>query len=319
MPTTIQIHVFRGDQPELLPAMCMFCAKPLNEDEYQSVVMKVGDIARPVPLPICSRDRLPGGVLYPDGHGQMNVNTVAAGAAFGVLGAVIAHNVQRHQQGNRATFTFRKVHDQFASELERIRNLSPAEYDRMMAKANQAFAAKIAGSEGAAEDDRRRQEKEQQQVLDEATFGLQDAVGTGKVTDEVTRSSQTQFMMVALVVGVLSVLLLICISSAVIAYVIFTRKPDDTPVAVKPGIEKPKEQMAKVKVIDTDERTITFLMPKSAKLTLKYSDQTEFFDRQSNRLTQGIAAVNLEDYCVILQTDDRKGLQWLKLTDPPQP
>ncbi len=323
MPTMICIHVFRGDQPELLPAMCMFCARPLTEDEYQQVVVKIGaGSARPIALPICAGDRLPGGVLYPDGHGQANVNTVAMGVASGVLGAALAHNLQRQQEGMRTTFTFKNIHDKFASELERLRNLTPAQYDQMMAQANQAFAHKIAaGTLQTEEDALRVREKEQQQVADAAVFGLQDAAGKGKVAGEVTRSSGNKFLIASLIVGAVSVLALLCISTSVIGYLLMNRSEwgDDAGKKKKLAVDPPKELRAKIKIVDKEQGTIQFLLPGSARATYRVADDTVFYDRAGNRLEQGIGtpALAIDEYCVILPTEDRKGLQWLKLTEPP--
>ena len=297
---TIKIVVFQGDQPELLPGMCMFCARQLTEDQYQSVVLRAGTgVARPVSLPICSHDRIDG-VVQADADAQGAVVTAAAFAAFGVLGAAIAHNVQQEQQRHQAFFTFHDVHERFADELHRLRHLTPKEYDHMMAKANQAFAAKIAASADVQEAERKRQAREAQQAEDEATFGLAGAAGKGKVTEEVVRSSSTKFLIAFLVVGVISVLLLICISASLIGYVMSTRKPapaEDDVVVNKPA-DAPKELRARIKVVDAEQQTIKFLLPGpgGAGISKIYSfkDSTIFYDKKGDRLP-GAEALKVDD------------------------
>jgi hypothetical protein len=256
-------------------------------------------------------------VLFPDGRNQFLDNLAGAATPLLALGAGIAGHAARKHETVEATFTFTTVHPQFARELDRLRNLTPQEYEQMFAQANAKFLADLHDHAiETAEERQRRLEKEQQLALDEESFHLQEAVGKGAVAQEVTRSDQSKLFLVGLLVGAMSLVLLMCISASVIGYVVLSRKPADD-AARKPALDPPKEQRAKVKLIDTDERTIQFLMPNSAKQTLKYTDNTVFYDRQANKLAQGVEAVNVDDFCVILPTDDRKGLQWLKLTDAP--
>ncbi len=317
MPTTIRIHVFHGDQTELLPTMCMFCAQPLTEDEFQRVAVQLADeLTRPVLLPICSRHPRSGG-LHADGN-PVPI-TVAKGMDIGPVGAVIAHHVRLHQESAGTTVTIPHVHDAFAAELERLRHLTPAEYDALMAEANKAFIAKIAG--GSVEKLLTAEELaefEQRAVEDVSAFGMEGAVRKADLSVEFSRRNSRKMMILWLIVGAIAVVLVTSIAVGVGAYLVFGQKPQ---VAKGEADQKKqplplKEIRAKIKNIDRDQRTIRLLVGDGKYQLFRITPETEFRDFGGQRLPQGLDAPELrvEEFALIMPTEDRQGLQYLKLT-----
>lgn len=315
MPTTIRIHVFNGDQTELLPTMCMFCGQRLSEDEFQRVAVQMADgLTRPVLLPICGRERKPGG-LYADGQLALNTATMAADP----VGGVIAHHLRRHQERAGTTVTIANVHDKFAAELERLRHLTPKDYDALMAEANRTFIARIAeGSEEKLLTDEELAEIEQREAEDVSTFGMEGAASKADLSVEFTRKNSSKMVMVWLAVGAIAVVLVMCIAGGLIGYSLMSQKPEPTPEEVAKKKQPPplKEIKAKIKNIDRDQRTIRLLVGDGKYQTFRITPETEFRDYGGERLPQGLDAPELrvDELALILPTEDRQGLQYLKLT-----
>jgi hypothetical protein len=315
MPTTIRIHVFNGDQTELLPTMCMFCAQPLAEDEFQRVAVQFADgLTRPLPMPICSRDRKPGGLIA---DGQIALHTATMGTD--PVGVLIAHHLRQHQERAGTTVTILNIHDQFAAELERLRHLTPKEYDALMAEANNAFIAKIA--EGSAEkllSDEELAEIARRESEDVSTFGMDGAASQADLSVEFTRKNSRKMLTVWLIVGAISVVLVTCITGSIGAYLFWSRKAAPTPeeIAKKKELPPPKEIEARIKNIDREQRTIKLLVRHGVSETFRITPETEFRDSDGKRLPQGLDAPELREneMAFILPTADRRGLQYLKLT-----
>ena len=159
---------------------------------------------------------------------------------------------------------------------------------------------------------------DQQNDEDAAMFGMEGAAGTGEVSVEVTRTNRKKFMIFALLVGVLSVMLVMCIAVSLVVYVVYRKDPEqEEGIGLKkPPPAPPKEMKARIKEVDVGQNTLRMLVGVGKYQTFQINAQTEFFDAAGKRLPTGLAA--LEDFkdadVTILQTDDRQGLQWLKLT-----
>jgi hypothetical protein len=307
MTTTIRIHVYQGDRVELLPAMCLFCGHPLGEEQFQHVDARIGQAAHRLALPICLVDKLPDPALTPD-----------SGAA-----PVAGANPPRYQPYLTAAFTFAGANSRFAQELERLRNLPTDQYDAQMAQSNEILQSLLQGkpTDDAIQAEEHRRETEAQEAEDEATFGLAGAARTGDVSRAETRASSRKLLWISLIAGALGVLLVMCIGVSILAYTVFSRTPEPTPeeLAKKKAIAAPKEMKAKIKLIDRERDSLTVLGADSKRYSLKVANTTDFFDREGNLLPLGIndPRVREEEFCTILQTADRLGLQWLKLTPPP--
>jgi hypothetical protein len=164
-------------------------------------------------------------------------------------------------------------------------------------------------------------DKERRLAEDSTEFGLDNAVGTGDAVAEVTTTSGNKLVLIGLIAGVISVLLVACITALIIGYQMTKRKADPAADQAKiQQFERAEEAKAKIKRIDRDAKSIRFLMFNDARKTYQITDRTEFFDPENNVLPMGLddAALREEQYCVILPTDDQISLRWLKLTDAPK-
>jgi hypothetical protein len=310
MGSAIRINVYQGDRVELLPAMCMFCGHSLGEEQYQPVQMQLGGAVRPLALPICLMDKIPDQVLQPDGGSD----------------PVAGVNPQRYQPYLVGTFAFQNVTPKFAQELDRLRNLPHDQYDPQVAQSNERIQAMLQGPSTAAtvEAEERRRQMETQEAEDEAAFQLEKAAGTGEVTRAETKASSRKLILISLIAGAVGLLLVMCITVGVIGTTMLAAKRAEDRRAFEEEVKKkenvPKEIQAKIKVIDRERGSITLLDKNSKRATYRIDNGTEFFDRDGNRMPQGITdpKVKEEEYCVILPTLDRQALQSVKLTAPPK-
>jgi hypothetical protein len=304
MATNIRIQVYQGDRVELLPAMCMFCGHPLGEEQYQPVDVQIGQTVRKLAFPICLVDKLPEQLLAPDGRSE----------------PVAGVNPQRYQPYLVATFAFQNVNAKFAQELERLRNLPHDQYDPQMAQSHEALQAVLQGkpTADAMDAEEHRRQTEAQEAEDEATFQLEKAAGTGDVSKAETKASSRKLIWICLIAGVLGLLLVMCIAVGISAYSFFSPKAKEQDKTTE--LPPPKEMKAKIKLIDRDRGTISVLGIDSKRYPFKITDATEFFDREGNPLPQklGDPKIHEEEYCVVLPTQDRSALQWLKLTAAPK-
>jgi hypothetical protein len=152
---------------------------------------------------------------------------------------------------------------------------------------------------------------------DAAIFGMEGAAGTGEVSVEVTRTNRKKFMIFVLMVGVLSVMLVMCIAVSLVVYLVYRKDPEQDKIAqAEPPPPPPKEMKARIKEVDVGQKTLRMLVGVGKYQTFQITAQTEFFDAAGKRLPTGLAALEeMKDADVtILQTEDRRGLQWLKLT-----
>jgi hypothetical protein len=336
MATNVTLHVFQGGI-EPVPEMCMFCGAPLEEEKFETFTVQIGHSPpRPIELPICFRDRSLAIIMLPDGRSQVldsiadasmpvGAMTIASqGGAIGgiiflaiagtILTAKLARNLQRHQEGIKTTFTFKGVRRKFVAELEYLRNLSDDEYDELMAKANEKFAARLhanAPRPKTAEDLAAIAEREAE---DSATFGMEETASQSQMSVEVTRSNSRKMLIVWGLVAVLALGLLVCISGGVAGLIFWSRRPA-VEEAAKKLLPPAKEMKAKIKKIDRDQRTIRLLVGDGKYQTFRVTDATEFRDDTGVRMPEGLDAPSLreEEFVTILPTEDRQGLQWLKL------
>jgi hypothetical protein len=306
MGSAIRINVYQGDRVELLPAMCMFCGRSLGEEQYQPVQMQLGGAIRPLALPICLMDKIPDQVLQPDGRSD----------------PVAGVNSQRYQPYLVSTFGFQNVTPKFAQELDRLRNLPHDQYDPQVAQSNERIQAMLQGPSTAvtAEAEESRRQTEAQEAEDEAAFQLAQAAGTGDVTRAETRASSRKLVFISLIAGAVGVLLVSCITVGVVGIMMYENRQADVQAKKKAEVPPPKEIQARIKVIDRERGSIRLLDKNSKTTTYRIDKATEFFDRDGTRMPNGIAdpKVAEEEYCVILPTQDRQALQWMKLTAPPK-
>jgi hypothetical protein len=170
-------------------------------------------------------------------------------------------------------------------------------------------------------DEQYEAEKNRRLAEDGSAFGLDDALGTGDATKEVTTTSSNKLLLIGIIAGALAVVLVACITAGFIGVALSNRKADPGADVAKHSQFVPAQELkAKIKVIDRDAMTIRFLMSNDTRKTYQVSDKTEFFDREENLLKAGLddAALREEEYCILLPTDDQKSLRWLKLTPPPR-
>jgi hypothetical protein len=102
----------------------------------------------------------------------------------------------------------------------------------------------------------------------------------------------------------------------VIGLLVWTKLPRPTPVEIaKKELAPPKEMKARIKTIDRGQRTMRLLVGDGKYQTFRIDAATEFRDEAGQRLPQGFDAPQLreEEMVTILPTNDRQGLQWLKL------
>lgn len=159
--------------------------------------------------------------------------------------------------------------------------------------------------------------KEQQEAQDEAQFGMTGAARTGDLSAEVSRKNSMKMVLVWLAVGVISLVLLTCIVSAVIVLMVLSQRPQVTPeeIAKKKELGPPKEIIARIKNINRDERTLKLLVGDGKYQTFRVTGDTVFRDNAGQPLARGFDAPELREEAMvtILTTQDRQGLQWLKL------
>jgi hypothetical protein len=266
---------------------------------------------------------------FPDGHSETldniaNTNPLDVGgtsipivfaATLGVIiVAKIAQNLQRHHESLKATFTFDGVKFKFASELDRLRNLSNKEYDAMMAEANERFAAKLHAYAAGPKSAEELVAIAQREAEDSATFGMEHTASQGEMSVEVTRSNSRKMLIVWGLVGVLSMMLLVCIASGVGGLIYWSRRPP-AEAASKKQIVPAKEMKAKIKTIDRNQGTIRFLVGDGKYQTYRIGPGTEFRDESGQRLADGFDTPRLreDEFVTILPTDDQQGLHWVKL------
>jgi hypothetical protein len=171
--------------------------------------------------------------------------------------------------------------------------------------------------------DERQDEAEKNRRLaeDGSTFGLDDALGTGDATAEVTATSSNKLLLIGIIAGAIAILLVACITAGFIAVAMSKRAGEvGTDVAKNPQFVPAQELKAKIKKIDPESRTIHVILFNDARKKYSVTDRTEFFDREETLLKAGLddAALREEEYCVLLPTDDQKSLRWLKLTPAPK-
>ena len=305
MGTSIRVHVYQGDRIELLPAMCLFCGHPLGEEQFQHVDVQIGPSVRKLAFPICLVDKLPDQVLKPDGQSA----------------PVAGVNPQRYLPYLEAAFTFQDGNIRFAQELQRLRNLPHDQYDPQMAQSNEVLLGLLKGTPTAEgiEAEEHRKQVEQQEAEDEEAFQLVQAARTGDVSAAESKASSRKLIWISLIAGAVGLLLVMCIAVGIGVYAFWKDKAAPDPDQKK-ALAAPKEIKAKIKAIDPDEKKIRFLLVTSKTETYRIDDQTEFFDREGQRLPQGLSSPQLkaEEYCVILPTENRQALQWLKLTPAPK-
>lgn len=158
---------------------------------------------------------------------------------------------------------------------------------------------------------------DQQAAEDAATFGMEGAIRQGDLSVEVTRSNSRRMVMVWLLVGAISVMLVSCIAFGAFSYVYLSHRAEQAAAGnvKKKVLPPPKEMKVLIKTIDRDQRTLRLLVGDGKYQTFPITTATEFRDPNGRRLPQGLDAPELieEELAMILMTDDRQGLQWLKL------
>ena len=160
------------------------------------------------------------------------------------------------------------------------------------------------------------QDQENHDELDSDLFDMGKATGTGEASVEVTRSNRNRFLLFVGVVGVLSVALVMCIGVSVGAYFLIAnrkaepgqndgKKKDLPPVA---------EQRAKIKQVDVTQKAISLVIGTGKVQTFDIGADTRLTDAAGNHLG-GVADLEAhrDAFVTILMTEDRQGLQWLKL------
>jgi hypothetical protein len=171
-------------------------------------------------------------------------------------------------------------------------------------------------------DEQNDDEKERRRAEDGSEFGLDNTIGTGDATAEVTATSNNKLLLIGIIAGAISILLVACITIGFIGYAMTSRKGDAKAddVAKNMPLEPAVEAKAKIKSIDRDARSMRFLMFNNTRRAYQVTDKTDFLDREGNPLPKGLedAALREDEYCVILPTDDQTSLRWLKLTAPPK-
>jgi hypothetical protein len=171
-------------------------------------------------------------------------------------------------------------------------------------------------------DEQNDDERERQLAEDNAEFGLENAVGTGDATLEVTTTNSNKLVLIGLIAGTISLLLVSCLTVGFIGYAMTNRKSEANAAdqVKKEQFDPAEEAKAKIKQIDREARVIRFLMSNNTRKTYQVTDQTEFLDRDGNAMPKGIqdALLREDEYCIILPTDDQTELRWLKLTAPPK-
>jgi hypothetical protein len=300
MASTIRINVYQGNRVELVPALCMFCGRPISDGEYQPVSVQLGGALHRLALPICPADRIPEQPLEPDGRSD----------------PVAGVNPQRYAPYRIGTFEFQNVDAKFVQELDRLRNLPHDQYDPQLAQSNARMQMLLQGPAAISE---AHQPSDAREAEDEAAFQLEQAAGTGEVSRAETRASSRKLIFISVIAGAVAVLLVMCITVGIVGYSIFAEHRAKNDAAKKAEPPAPKEIAAKIKIIDRERRSVTVLDKFSKRTAYRIDEATEFFDREGRRLPGGIAdpQLKLEEYCVILATPDRQALQWLKLTPPP--
>ena len=136
MATNVAIHVFHGGI-EPVPSMCMFCGEPLEEENFEKFMVQIGHSQpRTLELPICSRDRSLATALLPDGRNH-TLDMIANAVPMGLL-TVTAKLAQfaTPSGGHQDSVNIQGVRRRFVAERA-FAHLSPKEYDKLMAKANE--------------------------------------------------------------------------------------------------------------------------------------------------------------------------------------
>jgi hypothetical protein len=169
--------------------------------------------------------------------------------------------------------------------------------------------------------DEQEDEKNRRLAEDGSTFGLDDALGTGDATAEVTTTSSNKLLLIGIFAGGIAIVLVACITAGFIGVAMSKRAAEQGVDGAKnPQFVPAQELKGKIKIIDRDAMTMRFLMSNNTHKTFQVSDKTEFFDREGTQMKTGLddPALREEEYCVFLPTDDQLSLRWLKLTPPPR-
>ena len=162
------------------------------------------------------------------------------------------------------------------------------------------------------------QDQENRDDLDSELFGMGKVTGPGEASVEVTKSNRNKFLLFVGVVSVLAVSLVLCIGVSVGAYFFLAnRKADPTQedgAGKKKKLEPVTEQKARIKQIDVGQHAITLIVGFGKVQTFEIGNDTRLLDVNDNRLG-GLADLEAhkDAFVTILMTDDRQGLQWLKV------
>jgi hypothetical protein len=162
------------------------------------------------------------------------------------------------------------------------------------------------------------QDQENRDELDSELFGMGKVADPGEASVEVTKSNRNKFLLFVGVVGVLAVALVLCIGVSVGAYFFLANRKVDP--AQEEGAGKKKkldpltEQKARIKQIDVGQHAITLVVGLGKVQTFEIGNDTRLLDGDGKRLG-GLADLQTHQdaFVTILMTDDRQGLQWLKL------